>query len=222
MAYGMLEDLTDRSVSQVNCKVIPSMSRNKAAIVSDFRRGQILDAARHAFVRHGLAGTTVSQIARGAKVAKGTVYLYFRSKDEILRALLDDAIGELYRETVPLLAEPASCEEKLGRFLDATLGFFDRHRDFLEQCHFELTPDMRTKTVHGIGEVFAAQIRAWRGVLQRSRSREGAVAPGRAAAGIVSFAYGLGQQRMKGWVGGAREDTVAWGAALLLKGLRVS
>jgi AcrR family transcriptional regulator len=187
------------------------MSHNKAAIVSDFRRGQILDAARHAFVRHGLAGTTVSQIARGAKVAKGTVYLYFRSKDEILRALLDDAIGELYRETVPLLAEPASCEEKLGRFLDATLGFFDRHRDFLEQCHFELTPWI------------AAQIRAWRGVLQRSRrSREGAVAPGRAAAGIVSFAYGLGQQRMKGWVGGAREDTVAWGAALLLKGLRVS
>jgi AcrR family transcriptional regulator len=219
----MLGNLTDRAVSQVNGKVIPSMSHNKAAIVSDFRRGQILDAARHAFVRHGLAGTTVSQIARGAKVAKGTVYLYFRSKDEILRALLDDAIGELYRETVPLLAEPASCEEKLGRFLDATLGFFDRHRDFLEQCHFELTPEMRTKTVHGTGEVFAAQIRAWRGVLQRSRrSREGAVAPGRAAAGIVSFAYGLGQQRMKGWVGGAREDTVAWGAALLLKGLRVS
>jgi len=207
----------------MNSKVIPSMSRNKAAVVSDFRRGQILDAARHAFARHGLAGTTVSQIARGAKVAKGTVYLYFRSKDEILRVLLDDAVGELYRETVPLLAEPATCEETLSRFLDATLSFFERHRDFLEQCHFELTPEMRTKTVHAIGEVFAAQIRAWRGVLRQSRhGRDAVVTPGRAAAGIVSFAYGLGQQRMKGWVGGAREDTVAWGAALLLKGLRVS
>ena len=50
---------------------------SKAAIVSDFRRGQILDAARNAFARHGRAGTTVSQIAEGADVAKGTGYLYF-------------------------------------------------------------------------------------------------------------------------------------------------
>ena len=48
------------------------------------------------------------------------------------------------------------------------------------------------------------------------------MAPGSAAAGIVSFAYGLGQQRLKGWVGGARHETVAWGTALLLKGLNVS
>jgi len=196
---------------------------SKATIVSDFRRGQILDAARNAFARHGLAGTTVSQIAHGADVAKGTVYLYFRSKDQILRALLDDAVAELYRDTVPLLAGADTVEDKLRRFLDATLAFFDRHRDFLEQCHFELTPEMRTKTVQGIGKIFAAQIRAWRGVLQRSgKGRALGVAPGSAAAGIVSFAYGLGQQRMKGWVGGARHETVAWATALLLKGLNVS
>lgn len=196
---------------------------SKTDVVTDFRRGQILSAARSAFVRHGLAGTTVSQIADGADVAKGTVYLYFRSKDEILRALLDDAVAELYRDTVPLLAGPDSVEQKLQRFLDGTLAFFDRHRDFLEQCHFELTPEMRTKTVQGIGKIFAAQIRAWRGVLQRSGAgRALSVAPGHAAAGIVSFAYGLGQQRLKGWVGGARPETVAWGTALLLKGLKVS
>ena len=196
---------------------------SKAAMVSDFRRGQILSAARNAFSRHGLAGTTVSQIAHGADVAKGTVYLYFRSKDQILRALLDDAVAELYRDTVPLLAGAGTVEDKLRQFLDATLAFFDRHRDFLEQCHFELTPEMRTKTVQGTGKVFASQIRAWRGVLRKSgRGRTLGVAPGNAAAGIVSFAYGLGHQRLKGWVGGARHETVAWGTALLLKGLNVS
>jgi AcrR family transcriptional regulator len=199
------------------------MRTSKAAVVSDFRRGQILEAARGAFARHGLAGTTVSQIARGADVAKGTVYLYFQSKDQILRALLDDAVAQLYRDTVPVLAGPGTVEEKLRRFIDATLAFFDRHRDFLEQCHFELTPEMRTKTVHATGKIFAAQIRAWRGVLQAGgRSRAPGVPAGSAAAGIVSFAYGLGQQRMKGWVGGARHETVAWGTALLLKGLRIS
>ena len=199
------------------------MPASKAAVVSDFRRRQILNAARNAFARHGLTGTTVHQIARGADLAKGTVYLYFPSKDEILRALLDDAVAELYRDTVPLLAEPGTVEEKLRRFLDATLAFFDRHRDFLEQCHFELTPEMRTKTVQGTGKIFAAQIRAWREVLQKSgRGRPLGVTPASAAAGIVSFAYGLGQQRLKGWVGGARRETVAWGTALLLKGLKVS
>jgi hypothetical protein len=60
-------------------------------------------------------------------------------------------------------------------------------------------------------------------VLRKSgRGRALAVAPGSAAAGIVSFAYGLGHQRLKGWVGGARHETVAWATALLLKGLNVS
>ena len=199
------------------------MPASKKAVVSDFRRRQILNAARDAFARHGLTGTTVHQIARGADLAKGTVYLYFHSKDEILRELLDDAVAELYRDTVPLLAGTGTVEDKLRLFLDATLAFFDRHRDFLEQCHFELTPEMRTKTVQGTGKIFAAQIRAWREVLQKSgRRRALGVAPGSAAAGIVSFAYGLGQQRLKGWVGGARRETVAWGTALLLKGLNVS
>ena len=196
---------------------------SKAAIVSDFRRGQILDAARNAFARHGLAGTTVSQIAHGADVAKGTVYLYLRSKDRNPpRAARRRGRRALSRHG-PAARGADTVEDKLRQFLDATLAFFDRHRDFLEQCHFELTPEMRTKTVHGIGKIFASQIRAWRGVLQRSgKGRALGVAPGSAAAGIVSFAYGLGQQRMKGWVGGARHETVAWGTALLLKGLNVS
>ncbi len=195
------------------------MRSTKAAVVSDFRRGQIVDAARQTFVRHGLAGATVSQIARAADVAKGTVYLYFRSKDEIVRQLVDDALAELHRDTVPLLAEPGTVVDKLRRFIDAELAFFDRHRDFLEQCHFELTPEMRAKTIQSSERIFAAQIRAWRAVLPK---RMRGVTAQHAAAGIVSFAYGLGHQRLKGWVRGTRQDTVDWGTTLLLNGLRIA
>ncbi|HYB52903.1 MAG TPA: helix-turn-helix domain-containing protein [Thermoanaerobaculia bacterium] len=200
------------------------MASTKAAVVSDFRRAQILDAARAAFARHGLADTTIDHIARGARVAKGTVYLYFRSKDEILRQLLDDALAELYRETVPPLAAPGPCREKLRQFLERTLDFFDRHRDLLEQCHFELTPDMRRKARRAVGRIFTAQTKAWQAELARAARgrRVRAVSSRRAACGVVSLAYGLGQQRLRGWAAEPRDQAVAWASALLLKGLAVS
>ena len=199
------------------------MVRSKAAVVTDFRRQQILESARATFVRKGLAGTTVSEIAHGANVAKGTVYLYFRSKDEILRQLLDDALVELYDDTVPLVTGAGTWEAKLRGFLDRTLAFYDRQHDFLEQCHFELTREMRKNTKRGVGRIFAAQTRAWRAALNRGQRGERlSVAPTRAAAGVVSFAYGLGHQRLHGWLAGSRQDVVEWGSKLLLEGLRAS
>ncbi|MGG1943883.1 TetR/AcrR family transcriptional regulator [Trinickia sp. NRRL B-1857] len=51
------------------------------------RRSDIMNAAQRLFVEHGVAATTVDQITAAAEVAKGTFYLYFSSKDELLAAL---------------------------------------------------------------------------------------------------------------------------------------
>jgi AcrR family transcriptional regulator len=53
----------------------------------DVRREQILDAAQHVILTRGLRATTVADVAEAASLAKGTVYLYFRSKDEVLAAV---------------------------------------------------------------------------------------------------------------------------------------
>src|SRR5262245_18491468 len=90
---------------------------SKAAVVTDFRRSQILDAARENFAKHGLAGTTVDGIAKRAGVAKGTVYLYYRSKDEILRQVLTRDLAKLRDDTVPVVEAPGAIEDKIGRFL---------------------------------------------------------------------------------------------------------
>src|SRR4051794_3878904 len=56
------------------------------------RRCAILEAARTVFARQGYASTVVEDIARQAEIAKGTLYLYFPSKEQIyLEALIDDA-----------------------------------------------------------------------------------------------------------------------------------
>ena len=53
----------------------------------DVRREQILDAAERVLVERGLATTTMADVAEAAAVAKGTVYLYFESKAELLTGL---------------------------------------------------------------------------------------------------------------------------------------
>src|SRR5918999_3571947 len=53
----------------------------------DVRRDQILDAAEQVLVRRGLAAATMADVAEAAAVAKGTVYLYFESKTELLAGL---------------------------------------------------------------------------------------------------------------------------------------
>src|SRR5271170_6340603 len=53
------------------------------------RRDELLNAAQRLFLKHGVGSTTIEQITSGAEVAKGTFYLYFSSKDDILAALRD-------------------------------------------------------------------------------------------------------------------------------------
>jgi len=61
------------------------------------RRRSILDAARDTFLEQGIAATTMDDIARRAELSKGTLYLYFRSKDEMCFALLLEASEALVR-----------------------------------------------------------------------------------------------------------------------------
>ena len=58
--------------------------RTKSA---DIRREELMDAAQALFLEKGFAATNVSEIVEGADVAKGTFYLYFKTKDDVLTAL---------------------------------------------------------------------------------------------------------------------------------------
>lgn len=53
------------------------------------KQDRILDAAFEKFKQFGFLKTTVDEIARQAQVGKGTIYSYFKNKEEILIALVD-------------------------------------------------------------------------------------------------------------------------------------
>lgn len=197
----------------------PSLSRlTKTAVVSDFRRNQILDAARASFAKHGLAATTVDQIARAAKLAKGTVYLYYRSKDDIVRDALDVGLTTLEAVTVPVILEPAELAERVRRFLTGMLGHFDENRDFFELCQLEFGANMRRRARQAFGRVYDAQIAAWTTVLSEGRDAADAAAMARH---VVAFAHGLALQRVRGWTTAALDEDIAHGSQLLAKGLRL-
>src|ERR1041385_4438271 len=161
---------------------------SKSAVVTDYRRSQILEAARRSFARHGLHATTVDQIAKAAHVAKGTVYLYYRSKDHLLKHALSEGITGLRTETLPIIASAAPIETRLRQFLTAMIAFFERQRDFIELCQSELTADMRLKAKQKWGQIYAEQARAWEAAL-RDASKSGTIGrvhPRRAAVAIVS------------------------------------
>jgi AcrR family transcriptional regulator len=106
------------------------MSRTKQQVVSKFRRGEILDAARKVFARKGFADGIVDDIAAEAGLAKGTLYLYFRSKKEIYKALLQHDMETLKSITLRRIEDAPTIKDKLRAFILARLENAETHREF--------------------------------------------------------------------------------------------
>lgn len=78
------------------------------------REQLILDAAIRVFARHGYSKTSVSEIIHEADVARGTFYLYFKSKKDIFDGLLDRFLMELTRNVARINSSHLSPEGDLA------------------------------------------------------------------------------------------------------------
>jgi AcrR family transcriptional regulator len=90
------------------------------------RRRSILRAAREVFFENGFHQATVEAVAERAEVSKGTVYLYFESKETILAHLLLEGLRELVGELEKAYAteESLPADERLRRLGQAYFQFF--------------------------------------------------------------------------------------------------
>src|SRR5690348_5774943 len=84
----------------------------------------ILTAAFSLFGHYGYRRTSIDDIAQEAGIAKGTVYLYFKSKDEIFRALAQQFIDHMLTAAEAAQTASASVAEQLRGMLDAKFGYF--------------------------------------------------------------------------------------------------
>jgi TetR/AcrR family transcriptional regulator, fatty acid metabolism regulator protein len=96
------------------------------------KRERILAAAVRVFAKKGFHATRVSEVATAAGVADGTIYLYFKSKDELLASLFEDRVERLLSFLETELPRAETAPEKLRRIIELQLGLLEGERDLAE------------------------------------------------------------------------------------------
>jgi TetR/AcrR family fatty acid metabolism transcriptional regulator len=102
---------------------IHSVAPPPAAVVD--KRVAILDAATAVFAKRGFFNAQVADVARAAGIAAGTVYLYFRSKDEVLTSIFDRTMKEAIdegRDALKDVRDPVDRLRQIARMHLARLG----------------------------------------------------------------------------------------------------
>ena len=96
------------------------------------RRDEILNAAREVFFTRGIRSATVEDVAAQAQVSKGTVYLYFDSKETILAHLLLEGLDVLVNHLEAAFAptESLPAPTRIRRLADAYLKFYQNYPSY--------------------------------------------------------------------------------------------
>lgn len=102
------------------------------------KRDAILRAAAGVFARGGYFQSQVADVAREAGVAAGTVYLYFRSKDDLLVSIFERTMKDVMAEARATLAAAAGPRDRLRRLAQLHFERMSRDRDLAVVFQVEL------------------------------------------------------------------------------------
>jgi len=115
----------------------------KATPAAADKRDAILRAAVKVFARNGYFQSQVADVARVAGVAAGTVYLYFRSKDDLLVSIFDRTMKDAIAEGRAALADVGDPVERLRRIAGLHLDRLGRDRDLAVVVQVELRQSIK-------------------------------------------------------------------------------
>ena len=104
--------------------------KSKEEVVHEFRVQTIQDATMRVIARKGIAATTMQDIADEAGVAKGTIYLYFRDRDELVEKTFENALANLHGRIDEVLYSDAPLEERLRASMHRAIEFFGENGQF--------------------------------------------------------------------------------------------
>lgn len=107
------------------------------------KRERILRGAVKVFAKKGFYASRVNEIARAAGVADGTIYLYFKSKDEILTSLFEDRIARLLDLLRAEVERTAGAQDRVRRIIEFQLGLLEGERDLAEVITVNLRQSTR-------------------------------------------------------------------------------
>jgi TetR/AcrR family transcriptional regulator len=104
------------------------------------RREEILDAAQRVFFEKGLAAATMDDIAETAELSKGTLYLYYKSKEDLYLTVTMRGMQLLYDAFSEVANSVSTPAKMLSGMFDAYLRYFNTHRDYFRMMHYLQAP----------------------------------------------------------------------------------
>jgi TetR/AcrR family transcriptional regulator len=113
----------------------------------EHRKEEILDAAQKVFLEKGLLTATMDEIAEAAELSKGTLYLYYKSKEDMYLAVMMRGMEELHIAFERIASSDRSSVEKIVKLGDAYKEYFYTHRKFFRMIHFLQAPQQFHKQV---------------------------------------------------------------------------
>jgi TetR/AcrR family fatty acid metabolism transcriptional regulator len=191
------------------------------AALSD-KRARILEAAIKIFAERGFHTATVAEIARAAGVADGTIYLYFKGKDDLLLRLFDEKMTELLAEARSELAKERTAPARLSRFIQLHLALVERNPDLASVLIVELR-----QSAQFIKAADRAKLAAYVDLIAevvRDGQEKGELIDGISPATVKRAIFGALDELALGWlVSGRRaslKKTAAEVAEWLVRGLK--
>jgi len=167
------------------------------------RRAEILDAAEALYAKEGWDLLTVDQVARGARLSRALVYVYFKDKQDILFAIGERAMGLLRDRFVAASATKKLGMEKveaIGRAYMAYAFEFPHYFDFCSKFHAHASapdPGSYDLACRAAGdEAIAAVVQAIQCGIRDGSIRPGVGDPMLLALTLWSFTHGLIQLAM--------------------------
>lgn len=148
-------DRVEPPIDDSDVALVPALPTSREA---KYRR--ILDAAVEVIAENGFANSRVAQIAARAGVADGTIYLYFKNKDQILMSALDDAFSAFIANARSKLADIADPREKLKTVIRLHLSTMSQRRSLAVVLQTELRQSAKF-----LAEFSQRQLRSYLGLL---------------------------------------------------------
>jgi len=115
--------------------------------VSDERKYQILNAAEQAFTKKGLDQTRMDDIAEETGLSKGTLYLYFKSKDDLIIAILDRIFEGVFKQLDARKDNNLSAAEAISQFTEEAIRDYKMMLRLMPIAYEFLALAFRNKTV---------------------------------------------------------------------------
>ena len=149
--------------------------KSKEEVVSEYRIQSIQGATMRVIARKGMAAATMQEIAEEAGVAKGTIYLYFRDRDELVEKTFESAMAQLGLEMDEALDRDIPFEEKIRAVVAGQLAFFSENREFfrlfLSMRLPEGSPDRQRRQQASCQPRYRMRIDRFAGVLSEAMAR---------------------------------------------------